>query len=256
MEAWLVVWLVVGLVTTAALLVMLGFLVRHVILLGRTAGRMQEELQPIADEVAAASARAADTAARLSERASPLEPPPAAGAPDRLAAGNIPKPMLNVGPLELFVVLAVALIVVGPERLPELARSVGKVIRQFRDVQSEVRDLVSSEMDDADVKGAVDEFRKAAGGVTRATDVKGAVRRAERTIRDETAKLGTPRSTRTPTQKPAARPGEPAEVAGPPADRLVDDAAATPSPDRPADAPARDGLTAPDRPEPEAPTEG
>lgn len=48
MEAWLVVWLVVGLVTTVALLVMLGFLVRHVILLGRTAGRMQEELQPIA----------------------------------------------------------------------------------------------------------------------------------------------------------------------------------------------------------------
>jgi sec-independent protein translocase protein TatB len=164
--------------------------------------------------------------------------------------------MLNVGPLELFVVLAVALIVVGPERLPELARSVGKVIRQFRDVQTEVRDLVSSEMDDADVKGAVDEFRKATGGVTRATDVKGAVRRAERTIRDETAKLGTPRSTRTPTPKPAARSGEPAEVAGPPADRLVDDAAATPSPDQPADAPARDGSTAPDRPEPEAPSEG
>jgi hypothetical protein len=69
-EAWLVVWLVVGLVTTGALLVMLGYLVRHVILLGRTAGQMQQELQPIADEVAAASARAADTAAGLSERAS------------------------------------------------------------------------------------------------------------------------------------------------------------------------------------------
>ena len=71
METWLVVWLVVGLVTTGALLVMLWFLVRQVILLGRTAGRMQEELQPIADEVAAASAKAADTASRLSERASP-----------------------------------------------------------------------------------------------------------------------------------------------------------------------------------------
>jgi hypothetical protein len=69
-EAWLVVWLVVGLLTTGALLVMLGYLVRHVTLLGRTAGQMQQELQPIADEVAAASARAADTAAGLSERAS------------------------------------------------------------------------------------------------------------------------------------------------------------------------------------------
>jgi hypothetical protein len=71
MDPWLVVWLVVGLLTTVALLAMLGFLVRHVILLGRTAGRMQEELLPIADEVAAASARAADAAARLSARAEP-----------------------------------------------------------------------------------------------------------------------------------------------------------------------------------------
>ena len=70
MDTWLVVWFVVGLVTTAALLVMLGFLVRHVILLGRTAGRMQAELQPIAEELAAASARAADTAAGLSGRTS------------------------------------------------------------------------------------------------------------------------------------------------------------------------------------------
>jgi hypothetical protein len=73
MEAWLVVWLVVGLVTTGMLLVMLGFLVRHTILLGRTAGKMQDELQPIADDLAAASAQAADKAAHLSDRASPSE---------------------------------------------------------------------------------------------------------------------------------------------------------------------------------------
>jgi hypothetical protein len=67
-------WLVVGLSTTVALLVMLGFLVRHVILLGRTAGRLQEEIQPVADDLAAASARAADTAAGLSGRASATGP--------------------------------------------------------------------------------------------------------------------------------------------------------------------------------------
>jgi hypothetical protein len=71
MEPWLVVWLVVGLVTTVMLLVMLGFLVRHTILLGRTAGKMQDELQPIADDLAAASARVAEKAAHLSDRASP-----------------------------------------------------------------------------------------------------------------------------------------------------------------------------------------
>ncbi|HEX5936718.1 MAG TPA: hypothetical protein VFZ75_03345 [Actinomycetota bacterium] len=69
MEPWLVVWLVNGLVSIGVLLVLLAFLIRHVILLGRTARRMQEELQPIADELAASSARAADTAGRFSDRA-------------------------------------------------------------------------------------------------------------------------------------------------------------------------------------------
>jgi hypothetical protein len=68
-EPWLVVWLVNGLVSIGVLLVLLAFLIRHVILLGRTARRLQEELQPIADELAAGSARAADTAARFSGRA-------------------------------------------------------------------------------------------------------------------------------------------------------------------------------------------
>jgi sec-independent protein translocase protein TatB len=127
--------------------------------------------------------------------------------------------MLNVGPLELLVVLAVALVVVGPERLPELARSVGRVLRQFREVQDEVRSMVSSEVND-DMREAADEFKKVTGGIRQATDVKGAVRRAERTIRDETA---TPRKPRT---TPAVN--ESGEVGGAPADRLVEDAAAGP----------------------------
>jgi sec-independent protein translocase protein TatB len=140
--------------------------------------------------------------------------------------------MLNVGPLELVVVLAVALIVVGPERLPELARSVGRVLRQFREVQDEVRDMVSSGVDD-DMREAADEFRKATGGIKRATDVKGAVRRAERTIRDETAALRTPRTARPkPADGPSSRAhaqAEPTEAAGPPADRLVEDGGTTPA---------------------------
>jgi len=40
--------------------------------------------------------------------------------------------MPNVGPFELAIVLVIALIVFGPKRLPELGRSLGKGIREFR----------------------------------------------------------------------------------------------------------------------------
>jgi hypothetical protein len=73
-EPWLVVWLVVTLSTTVALIVVLASLVRQVVLVWRTAARLQEDLSPIADEVAAASARAADRAATLPSRASPSGP--------------------------------------------------------------------------------------------------------------------------------------------------------------------------------------
>ncbi|MDP9118721.1 MAG: twin-arginine translocase TatA/TatE family subunit [Actinomycetota bacterium] len=125
--------------------------------------------------------------------------------------------MLNVGPLELLVVLAVALVVVGPERLPELARSVGRVLRQFREVQDDVRDMVSSGVDD-DMREAASEFRKATGSIKRATDVKGVVRRAERSIREQTASSPGPGGT------PAS--SDVGEAEGPPADRLVEDASA------------------------------
>jgi sec-independent protein translocase protein TatA len=39
----------------------------------------------------------------------------------------------NVGPLEIVVVLIIALVVFGPKRLPELGNSLGKGIREFRD---------------------------------------------------------------------------------------------------------------------------
>ena len=38
----------------------------------------------------------------------------------------------NVGPLEIVVVLIIALVVFGPKRLPELGNSLGKGIREFK----------------------------------------------------------------------------------------------------------------------------
>ena len=38
----------------------------------------------------------------------------------------------NIGPLEIAIVLIIALLVFGPKRLPELGKSVGKGIREFK----------------------------------------------------------------------------------------------------------------------------
>ena len=40
--------------------------------------------------------------------------------------------MPNVGPLEIGIVLVIVLLVFGPKRLPELGKSVGKGIREFK----------------------------------------------------------------------------------------------------------------------------
>jgi sec-independent protein translocase protein TatA len=44
--------------------------------------------------------------------------------------------MPNIGPLEIGIVLVIVLIVFGPKRLPELGKSMGKGIRDFRSAMS------------------------------------------------------------------------------------------------------------------------
>src|SRR5438270_7236641 len=54
--------------------------------------------------------------------------------------------MFNLGPLELVAIFVVALLVFGPEKLPEMGKQVGKAVREFRkfqeSMQSQVRDVM------------------------------------------------------------------------------------------------------------------
>ncbi len=42
----------------------------------------------------------------------------------------------NIGPMEVLIVLIVALLVLGPKKLPDVGRSLGKGIRGFKDTVS------------------------------------------------------------------------------------------------------------------------
>jgi len=57
----------------------------------------------------------------------------------------------QVGPAELIVVLVVALIVLGPKKLPEVGRSLGKGIRGFKD---SISDHVEEDIDPPAVEAA------------------------------------------------------------------------------------------------------
>lgn len=56
--------------------------------------------------------------------------------------------MFNIGPLELMVILIVALLVVGPKRLPEVGRSIGRGLREFRRAQEEVQRTLQLTLDE------------------------------------------------------------------------------------------------------------
>jgi Tat protein translocase TatB subunit len=83
--------------------------------------------------------------------------------------------MLNIGPPELILIFVIALVIVGPQRLPELGRTIGKGLREFRKMQDEVKDLVNTGMGD-DFKQTTAELKKTATDLKSATDVRSAFR--------------------------------------------------------------------------------
>ena len=50
--------------------------------------------------------------------------------------------MPNIGSTELIVILVVALILLGPKRLPEMGDAIGKTLRKFRQASRDIRDEI------------------------------------------------------------------------------------------------------------------
>ncbi len=56
--------------------------------------------------------------------------------------------MFDINPGELLILLAVAVVVVGPERLPKYAAELGRLVRDVRSFARQAREQVRSEMGD------------------------------------------------------------------------------------------------------------
>ena len=68
--------------------------------------------------------------------------------------------MLNVGGQEILLILVVALIFLGPERLPTMGRQIGKALAQFRQMTSGVQRDLKDALDVDGVRESIDTFRE------------------------------------------------------------------------------------------------
>ena len=54
--------------------------------------------------------------------------------------------MFGIGTMELLVIMVVALLVVGPRKLPQIARSMGKAFGEFKRVSNDVKRTIDAEV--------------------------------------------------------------------------------------------------------------
>jgi TatA/E family protein of Tat protein translocase len=55
--------------------------------------------------------------------------------------------MPTPGPLELVIILVIALLILGPGKLPDVGAALGKSIREFRKASSDVQEAVNVKVD-------------------------------------------------------------------------------------------------------------
>ncbi len=66
----------------------------------------------------------------------------------------------NIGIPEMMVILAIALLIFGPKKLPEIGRSLGKAMREFKKSTEEIKDRFESEIRADELKSLRDDIKK------------------------------------------------------------------------------------------------
>ena len=71
----------------------------------------------------------------------------------------------SIGFPELIIIFTIALLVFGPKKLPEVGRSIGKALREFRRTSDEIKEKIEEEIQ-------ADEFKEIKKDIEEITDIK------------------------------------------------------------------------------------
>lgn len=133
--------------------------------------------------------------------------------------------MFDIGFSELFVIALVALIVIGPERLPKVARAAGHLFGRLQRYVNDVKTDIGREMELEDLKKIRDQFQDAARSVQQ--QVNQVEQQATQQVREVQSDLNHSIGGDQPAAQP---PAEALQTATPQAEALQ---SATPQPEAP-----------------------
>jgi Tat protein translocase TatB subunit len=68
--------------------------------------------------------------------------------------------MFGIGMPEMLLILAIALIVIGPKKLPDLAKSLGRAFAEFKRATSELKESFEIDSELKDIKTTFDDMSK------------------------------------------------------------------------------------------------
>lgn len=98
--------------------------------------------------------------------------------------------MFDVGLSEMLVIAIVALVVIGPEKLPRVARTAGAMLGRLQRYVNDVKADINREMELEDLKKFKSQFEDAAGSVE--AGIREEMQRAESTMNSIGGSLGDP----------------------------------------------------------------
>jgi TatA/E family protein of Tat protein translocase len=94
----------------------------------------------------------------------------------------------SIGPMELVLIFVIALLVFGPKKLPEIGRSVGKALREFKKTSDEIKGRIEEEIEASEIKDIRKDIRAGLDDLqSGVTDIKSGVKSFQDDIQKDIA---------------------------------------------------------------------